>query len=202
MAQDWICFKPGDLEIPFLLWSFGCKENAKTNLTTSGSGPQNFTSICGQIFGAGSMEPSVINQQISDVFHDINEYDKPKIWANETKPPKITNILAIKVAGCFSSFFTNFKHFFHTTVLKGRLYHRFFLTSWATRQNVHLRLEWITLQHLGQVHDDFLCGHYWFLSYHWRRWVQILWMFLQKNPKTSTKILPRIQELHTRNLQP
>ena len=146
MAQDLICFKPGDLVIPFLLWSFGCKETAIWQ--HQAVAPKISQAFAGKIFGAGSMEPSVINQQISDVFHDINEYRQwegqgPSIphrlqWkvitvitknvasTKQNKPPKITNILAIKVAGwCFSSFFRNFKHFFHPTVLKGRLYHRF-----------------------------------------------------------------------------
>lgn len=137
MAQDSILLQACRPWNSFLLWSFGCKENASNKsdnirlwLLKSSQ------AFAGKIFGAGSMEPSVIYQQISDIFHDINEYRQlggqgPSIphrlqckvitvitknvaSTKQNKPPKITNILAIKVAGCFSSFFTNLLSTFFT----------------------------------------------------------------------------------------
>ena len=124
------------------------------------------------------LEWKVINQ----------EYGRTK----QNKPPKITNILAIKVAWCLSSSFANFSTSFTQPGSEGTPP---FFTHPKLSQKVHLRLEWITLQHLGQVHDDFLCRHDRFLSYHW---VVDVFQFrscgcFSSSSKNMCFILPRIR---------
>ena len=81
MVQDVIMFQAWRPCNSCLLWNFGCKETAKRKVKPS-------------IPQKTRLEWKVINQ----------EYGRTK----QNKPPRISNILAIKVAWCLSSSFANF----------------------------------------------------------------------------------------------